>query len=399
MTDATTIAAGRMPASAMDFWSDAVIADPYPHYRQLRELGPVVWLERYDCWAAVQHKEARAVLLDSDIFTSKQGVGMSPTATANAEGAMLFSDDPDHKRLRRVFQRPLLPGAIAKIRERLAELAEARVEALVEKREFDGVSELAHLLPLSVVTDLLGLTEQGKTNMLRWAAALFNVAGPEDNPRTIASFDMAVEAITYLMELDREELDPEGWAAALFRAADAGELSQDEARKMLMDYTGPALDTTINGLSSALWLFAKNPDQWDRLRAEPDLINKAIDETLRLESPIRAFSRVATRDVAIGGVTVREDDRVLVVYASANRDAERYADPERFDIGRDARDHIAFGYGMHLCAGMHLAKLEIRTVLEILVRKVARFHLIAEERNLHNTLRGLAKLTLRVDPA
>jgi len=389
----------RTPVSDLDFWSDQVIAEPYPYYKALREIGPVVWLDRYGCWAAVQHKEVRTVLFDTDTFTSAQGLAMNAAANRNVEGTMILSDDPDHKRLRRVFQRPLLPGTIGKFSDRLRALAETRVDELVAKQKFDGVTQLAHFLPLTVVTDLLGLTEEGKSKMLDWAAALFNTAGPEGNPRTTESFDLAVEAVTYLTGLDRADLDPEGWGADLFRAADRGEISVTEARNMLIDYTGPALDTTINGLSGALMLFAKNPEQWDRLRADPKLVNKAIDEALRLESPIRAFSRVATRDIELGGAAVREGDRILVVYASANRDERRYSDPEQFDITRDARDHVAFGYGMHLCAGMHLAKLEIRTVLEVLIERVARFHLLSEERDLHNTLRGLSRLMLRVDPA
>jgi len=397
MTELAAIAGDRSPASDLDFWSDEVLADPFPYYRGLRDQGPAVWLERFSCWAIVRHKEVREVLLDAETFTSSQGLAMNAAANANVDGAMITSSDPDHKRLRRVFQRPLLPGTVGKLKDRLAGLAQTRVDELIAKDTFDGVSELAHLLPLSVVTDLVGLTEEAKGNMLGWAAALFDSAGP-DNARTQAGLQVAIEAVGYLMELERSELDPEGWAANLFRAADAGEISPTEARNLLMDYTGPALDTTINGLSGALFLFAKNPDQWTRLRAEPELLNKAIEEALRLESPLRAFGRVATRDTRIGDAEIRAGDRVLVVYASANRDERRYDQPEKFDIARDARDHVAFGYGTHLCAGMHLAKLEIRTVLEALLPRVKQFHLISEERSLHNTLRGLATLILRIEP-
>ncbi|MCP3731379.1 cytochrome P450 [Sphingomonas sp. MG17] len=396
MTGAARMEA-KVPASDLDFWSDEVIADPYPHYRTLRDIGPVVWLSRYDSWAIVHHKPARDALLNAEVFTSTAGIAMNAEANRNSEGVMIFSDDPDHQRLRRVFNRPLLPGALARLKDRLSALAEARVGELIEQGEFDAVTQLAHYLPLTVVTELLGLTEQGKRNMLGWAAGLFDALGPAGNARTDSGIAIAVEAFTYLHGLKREELDPDGWAAGLFRAADAGEISQDEARTMLMDYTGPALDTTINGLSSALWLFANHPDQWDLLREKPELANRAIDEALRIESPIRAFARLLTRDHEMGGVTLRKGDRALIVYASANRDERRYPEPDRFDITRDARDHVAFGYGMHLCAGMHLAKLEIATVLNILVRRVARFHLVEARRELHNTLRGLSKLVLKVD--
>lgn len=394
-----TLVENRVPSSDLDFWSDAVIADPYPHYETLRAIGPAVWLTRYHCWAVVHHADVRAALLNAAVFTSTAGIAMNDEANKNSEGVMIFSDDPDHQRLRRVFNRPLLPGALNKMKDQLTALAEARVAALVQQGEFDAVTELAHYLPLTVVTELLGLTEQGKKNMLAWAAGLFDALGPEGNARTASGISVAVEAFTYLHGLKREELDPKGWAARLFQAADDGEISQGEARTMLMDYTGPALDTTINGLSSALWLFARHPDQWDLLREKPELVNRAIDEALRLESPVRAFARVLTDNYRMGDAMLRKGDRALIVYASANRDERRYPDAERFDITRDARDHVAFGYGMHLCGGMHLAKLEIATVLNILVRRVKRFHLVEEQRELHNTLRGLSKLILRIDPA
>ena len=389
---------GRTPASDIDFWSDEVVSNPYPYYKQLRDLGPAVWLTRYDCWAVVRHKELRDALLNSQVFTSTAGIGMNAEANRNSEGVMIFSDDPDHARLRRVFNRPLLPGALNAMKERLARLAEQRVEELIARGAFDAIPDLAQYLPLTVVTDLVGLTEEGKRNMLHWAGGLFDALGPEGHPRTLSGIEIAVEAFTYLHGLPREALDPEGWAAGLFRAADAGDLSHEEARKMMMDYTGPALDTTINGLGNALSLFARHPEQWDLLRAEPELTNRAIEEALRLESPVRSFGRKLTRDHDMGGVAMSGGDWALMVYASGNRDERRYADPETFDIRRDARDHLAFGYGMHLCAGMHLAKLEIRTMLDVLIRRVKRFHLVEEDMVMHNLIRGRDRLVLRVDP-
>lgn len=392
MTDAA-----RVPVSDLDFWADEVIADPYPHYRALRDLGPAVWLSRYGSWALVHHRSVREALLDAKTFSSSSGIASNDEANQVSKGVMIFADDPEHLRLRRVFTRPLMPAALKALKDDLSSLAEGRVDALIAKGEFDGVTELAHYLPLTVVTELLGLSREGKDNMLAWAAGLFNALGPAGNPRTISGIEIGRQAFAYLYGLDRAALDPSGWGAALLRAADDGDLSHDEARAMLMDYTGPALDTTINGLSSALWLFARHPQQWDLLRSNPQLVGRAIDEALRIESPVRAFARLLTRDYEIDGALLRQGDRALMVYASANRDERRYPDPDRFDISRDARDHVAFGYGTHICAGMHLARLEIATVLDILVRRVKRFHIVEEHRDIHNTLRGLATLRLRVE--
>ena len=387
------------PTSTIDFWSDELIADPYPHYRALRDLAPAVWLKQHDVWAIVQHSALRQALIDGGTFSSARGCMMTDDMNAAFAGTMLCSDDPEHHRLRRVFSKPLIPATLAKLRDNLSTMAAARVNELVARRRFEAVTELAHLLPLSIVTDLVGLGEQGKAHMLRWAAGIFNAFGPGTHPRTLAGVEITQEAFAYLGPLQREELDPDGWGAALFAAADRGEIAANTAKAMLMDYLGPALDTTINAISSVIALFAQYPDQWDMLRANPRMIPAVIDETLRLESPIRAFSRYITVDTELDGVRMRAGERALSVYASANRDERRYASPDIFDISRNARDHLGFGYGTHICAGMNLAKLEITVVLETLMARVRRFHVLDEHRDLNNTLRGIARLNVEVEPA
>ena len=388
---------GHPPTLDLDFWSDAVLGDPYPYYRQLRDLGPVVWLSRHEAWALTRHHSVRAALLDGATFTSARGCMMNEATNRAMQGVMLCSDDPAHRALRRVFARPLSPAALAPLRARLADLAEERVRSLAARGAFDAVTELAHYLPLTVVTDLVGLGEEGKAKMLAWAAAIFNAFGPETHARTVSGMEITGQAFAYLQGLSRETLDPGGWGAALFDARDRGEVSPASAQAMLMDYLAPSLDTTINAISSAVWLFARHPAEWDRLRATPALVQGAIDEVLRLESPIRAFARHLTHDHAIGEVILPEGSRALMLYACANRDERRYAVPDRFDISRDARDHLGFGYGPHMCAGLHLARMEVTVVLEALLRHVARFTVVREERVPHNTLRGLAHLDVAVD--
>lgn len=395
MAEATILSKLREPSSDIDLWSDDVLADPYPIYQKLRDLGPAVWLTKNNAWVVPRYSSIRKALLDSRTFTSRQGISMNSALNQASDGIMLLSDDPDHQRLRRTFIKPLLPQALKLLTERLDEMSNQKVDELAQNDMFDAVADLAHFLPLAVVTELLGLSDDGKKNMLRWAAGLFNAMGPDDKPRTAASMDIAFESFGYLASLKRDEMDPDGWAAALFNAADEGKLSAEEAQNMLMDYTAPALDTTINGLSSALYLLGKNPEQWQLLRENPDRIPFAIDEALRMESPIRGFTRVLTCDHDLDGVRMYAGDRVIMQYAAANRDERHYPNPDRFDIMRDARDHVAFGYGIHMCAGRNLGKLEITTMLNILVRRVRSFEIVEEERVLHNTLRGLSKLVVK----
>jgi len=382
-----------IPTCEIDFWSDAVILDPYPHYDHLRALGPAVWLERNHVWALTRYESVRSALLSPEIFSSASGCMVNEPMNSASQGIMLCSDDPQHLTMRRLFARPLMPKALAELRPRLEALVEARIDTLLERESFDGVVELAHYLPLAIVTELVGLNEEGRANMLEWAAAIFNAFGPIENARTLDGLAIAQHVIGYVLErLDRASLIPGGWGEALFIAADAGTISEHTARMMLIDYLTPALDTTINATSAALELFAAHPDQWDLLREDPALIPHAINEVIRIESPIRAFSRLVTADVEVGDVRIPAGSRALMLYACANRDPAKFPDPACFDITRRPSDHLGFGMGTHVCAGMHLAKLEISVILETMVRKVRRIEASNPVRRPHNTLRGLASL-------
>ena len=399
MSEAVPRTGGLIPTFDGDFWSDEVLLDPYPFYRQLRDLGPAVWLSRHDAWALTRFESVRDGLRNAEVFSSAKGCMMNDAGNNAFQGVMLCSDDPKHMEMRRVFAKPLMPASLAPLKRRLTELADTRITELLARERFDAVHELAYFLPLSVVTELVGLSEEGKGKMLAWAAAIFDAFGPDTHARTVEGMEVVMQAFGYIQKLDPAELDPGGWGAALFRAAAEGKIAEAAARAMLMDYLAPSLDTTINATSALIELMAQNPDQWAKLRASPALIPGAIDETIRLESPIRAFSRYVTRDHSVGGVTLSAGTRVLMLYACANRDERRFEDPETFNIERNARDQLGFGHGTHSCPGMHLAKLEITTLLEILIRRVEKFRVVEAVRLPHNTLRGLAKLVVEVESA
>lgn len=382
-----------VPTYEPDFWSDEVILDPYPHYDRLRSLGPAVWMARHEAWALTQYRTVRWALLSPDIFSSASGCMMNAPMNDATKGIMLCSDDPGHLAMRRLFARPLQPKALAELRPRLEALVERKIDELVAGGPFDGVADLAHFLPLAIVTELVGLDEEGRAHMLEWAAAIFDAFGPIDSERTLDGLAMTQQVIGYVLErVDRRTMAPGGWGEALFLAADAGAISERTARMMLIDYLTPALDTTINATSAALELFAANPEQWDKLRDDPALVPHAINEVVRIESPLRAFSRCVTTDVDVDGTHIPAGSRALMLYACANRDPAKFPDPARFDIGRKAGDHLGFGMGTHVCAGMHLAKLEIAIILEAMVRKVDRIEASDPVRRPHNTLRGLASL-------
>ena len=300
------------------------------------------------------------------------------------------------RRCRSVLVRPLKPRALRPAREEITAEAESLVEKLVEQGSFDAATELANHLPVEVVSNLVGLPEQGRERMLVWAEELFNCFG-QINDGTIASFPVLDEMMNYATtEAVPSKLKPGSWADGIHDAVARGEVPSQACPAMMIDYIGPSLDTTISAISNAVWLFANNPEQWDLLRADPRLMPSAISEVLRYDSPIQGFSRYVARDVDMGGVVLPAGSRAIVFYGAANRDERKYPDPDRFDIRRRPGDHLGFGAGPHACVGMNLARLEMQALFTALAKRVRRFTILEEEARLNNVLRGYKLLRVAV---
>jgi cytochrome P450 len=181
-------------------------------------------------------------------------------------------------------------------------------------------------------------------------------------------------------------------------AADRGEVDPSLCPVLMIDYMGPSLDTTIFGISSGVWLFAKYPEEWDKVRESPSLIPNAINEILRLEAPIQGFSRYVASDYNMDGITLPAESRAIVFYGAANRDGRQFPDPHRFDVTRsNSINHLAFGVGSHVCVGIYLARLEMKAIFGSLARMVKRFHIEHEERVVNSVLRGFAKLNVSTE--
>jgi cytochrome P450 len=386
-----------IPTSSIDLYSDANLIDPYPGYAALRGAGPLVWLERLQMCVVARHQEVKEVLGNAEVFSSARGVMMNQAMNDTLRGIVLCSDGAEHDAMRKVLMKPLTRSALGVLRDDIIEQAEGLAERLTAQGAFDAATDLAQHLPVTIVSNLIGLPEEGRQKMLEWAAANFNCFGPM-NERTIGAFDTLKEMVGYaLTQSVRGKLKPGSWAEMLHDAADRGEIPSDKPSLMALDYLGPSLDTTIFAISSAIWLFAENPDQWDLVRANPSLIPFAINEIIRMETPIQGFSRVAAQTHVLDGAEIPAGSRVIVLYGSANRDERKWPNPTRFDISREnVADHMAFGHGEHSCVGMHLARMEMAAVLIALAKRVKRFELGEMKRTMNNTLRGFDRLDVKV---
>jgi cytochrome P450 len=381
-----------VPSSDVDPFSDAYLQDPYPFHHELRESGPVVWLNKLNVWAVVRDDEVRSVLTDWHRFCSSGGVGLSNFRTEKpwrALSLLLETDPPHHERHRTVVTRVLSPTAVRQLRQQFAHEAEALVQSLTGIGTFDAVSML------KAFGDAVGLPTEGRRHMVAWGNMIFNTFGPRNKlyEQSFANANVVFDWVNSACR--RENLAPDGLGAKIYAGVDEGIVEESEAPLHVGSFISAGVDTTTNALANLLFCFAQNPDQWRVLRADRSLIKPAIEECLRLESPFQTFFRTATEDYETAGILIKSDQKVLVSVGSANRDPRRWANPDCFDIRLNATGHLGFGTGIHGCVGQMIARLEMEILLTELVKRVDAIKLMGAPSPLrHNTLRGFETLPL-----
>jgi cytochrome P450 len=395
-------AALSRPVSAVDPFSHAFLHDPYPHHEALREAGPVVWLEQYGIWTMARHEQVRDALTDWQTYCSSAGVGLSDFRKEppwRPPSIILEADPPLHTRTRAVLTRILSPAAIKILRDMFEREAEKLIVRLVEQSEFDGVADLAEAYPLKVFPDAVGISEEGRDNLLPYGTMVFNSFGPRNDLFNAAMANAGPVRGWIMSKCSRAALAPGGLGMQIFEAVDAGELSEDEAGMLVRSFLSAGIDTTVYGLGNALYCLARHPEQWRTLRENPNLVRGAFEEVLRFEAPVQTFFRTTTRAVDVAGVNLGDGEKVLLFLAAANRDPRRWEKPDTFDVTRRAAGHMTFGTGIHGCVGQAVARLETEAILTALTRRVASFELTGEPaRRLNNTLRGFDTMPLRVVP-
>jgi len=390
------------PISTVDPFSHAFLRNPYPHHQGLREAGPVVWLEQYGIWAMARHQEVRDALTDWQTYCSSAGVGLSDFRKEppwRPPSIILEADPPLHTRTRAVLTRILSPAAINILRATFEREAELLVARLVEQREFDGIKELAEAYSLKVFPDAVGISGDGRENLLPYGSMVFNSFGPRNDLFNHAMANAGPVRDWIMSKCSRAALAPGGLGMQIFEAVDSGELTEPEAGMLVRSFLSAGVDTTVYGLGNALHCFAGHPDQWTIVRENPNLIRGAFEEVLRFEAPVQTFFRTTTRNVDVADVRMGDGEKVLLFLAAANRDPRRWDKPDTFDVRRRATGHMTFGTGIHGCVGQAVARLESEAIFAALARRVASFELTGvPEQRLNNTLRGLDTLPLRVVP-
>jgi hypothetical protein len=352
-------------------------ADPYPVYAALREHHPVHHAAIRDVWILSRFDDVQAAARDWGTFSSAAGVDLDDTGELWAPGGFVDFDPPDHRRMRAVLHHQFSPRHI---RERLEPGVRARARSLIDDLVASGggdlARDLARPLPAWVVCDWLGFPEADHPALDRWFGdMLVRVPGSTTIPEQAWSGWRAMRAYLEDVVEDRLQHPRDDLLSAMVAGERDGVLSRDEVLGMCIFIFFAGINTTIGLIAYGLLLLERHPEQRELLRADLSLVPRAVEEILRVEPPIQWLARLTTRDVEMHGQVIPADSRVMLLYAAANRDPRRFDDPDRFDIMREPRRHLAFGESIHHCIGAPLARLEARVVLEELLPRIPSWRL------------------------
>jgi cytochrome P450 len=365
---------------------DEFYADPYPVYAALRRDEPVKLMPD-GSYLLTRHGDVEAVYRDGARFSSDKRVEFSPKYGATPlyqhhTTSLVFNDAPLHSRVRRLIAGALTPRAISGLEPSLVALVDTLLDRITEKGRFDIIDDFAAAIPVEVIGNLLDVPRDERGPLRGWSLAILGALEPAPSADQLAAGNRAVEAfIDYLKRLVAERRRHPGNAETdvltrLIAGETTGErLSEAELLHNCIFILNAGHETTTNLIGNGLHLLATWPAERARLLAEPALIATAIEEFLRFESSNQLGNRITTEDVTIGGVALPQGTPVTLCIGAANRDPALFADPDRLDIGRTPNRHLAFGFGVHHCAGAVLARLEGRVAIARFLKRFPEFRL------------------------
>jgi cytochrome P450 len=359
-----------------------VLANPYPLFRRLRTEAPVQWDAFLHTWVVTRYVDVLEVLhtfsADRTHTPEKlRSLGLSeisPLAQLMVK-QMLFMDPPAHTRLRSLASQAFSPARVAVLRSHIREIVNRLLDSVQNNGQMDIISDLGEPLPAIVTAEMLGVPPSDRQQLKAWSADFAEMLGnfqhnPEHAPRMLRTVQ---DMTAYFRDTIRRQKDipQDGLVHSLMTAEVNGDrLSEEEVVANSIVTMVGGLETTTNLIGNGVLTLLRNPQELQRLRDDPSLVPSAVEEMLRYESPSQHTGRLAPEDVELGGKLIRKGQAVMAVMAAANRDPERFPDPDRFDVSRTENRHLAFGYAAHFCFGAALARVEGQEVFEAIIRRL-----------------------------
>jgi cytochrome P450 len=387
----------------LDLGGADFLADPYPTLARLREREPVTWHEPTGQWLALSFEHANQVLRDrrlGRLWKDKQPAERFEPFNALHRNQMMENEPPAHTRLRSLVAKAFARGHVERLRPRVQEMTDGLLDRADPVGGFDLITDYAEPLPVAVIAELLGVPEEDRHLLRPWSAA---IVAMYEYGRTPEAEERAIQAAAAFAEYMRGLADArraaprEDLVSHLVAAEDSGQrLSGDELVASAILLLNAGHEASVNAFGNGLVAMLAHPDQLDRVRADGSLVETAVEEMLRFDSPLQLFERTAREAVTVGDVTVPAGGKIAALLGAANRDPAEFDRADTLDVGRRPNRHIAFGAGLHHCLGAPLARMELQISLSTLLRRCPRLELAGEPvRRQTFVLRGYESVPVR----
>jgi cytochrome P450 len=403
------------PLSLFRLLDPAVLADPYPLYAQLRESAPVYWDPYLHAWVVTRYADVVQVFQQflagrtpTPDKLAELGLGqLTPIARVMVR-QMLFLDPPAHGRVRAIAAVAFTARRVQHLRERIQEVVDELIDAVAASGRMDVMADVANPMPSMVTAELLGVPIEDHEQLKDWSQTFAEMLGNfQHNPGRSALVLAAVEEMTaYFRSAVRKQASSptEGLVHALATATvDGDRLDEEEVIANIIVTMVGGLETTTNLIGNGILTLLRQPAALEQLRSQPELVPSAVEELLRYESPSQHTARLAPADVMLGGQLIKERQAVIAVMGAANRDPERFPDPDRLDLARPDNRHLAFAWAAHFCFGAPLARLEGQIAFETLLRRLPDLQIAAAADSIqwrpNLGLRGVVALPVTFTPA
>jgi len=375
-----------------DLLSPEAVRDPYPPLAALRESDPVHWSDRHRAWLITRYDDCAAAHTDRRLSSDRMTPMLRRLREREAAPRLIamvsvlaewmtFKDGEDHRRLRRLVNRAFTPRVVALMRDRIAAITEGLIDDLPGSGQFDLVADFAYPLPAIVIAELLGVPSADRDRFKAWSSDISSlVFGAVDDPNR---HDRAESGMTELVEYFEGLIEASAGHGdetlldhlVRVRTEDGDALSRNELLAMCTLLLFGGHETTTNLLGSGVLALLRSPDQRQRLLDDPDLAEPAVEELMRFDGPTRLSVRVAVEPLELRGRSIQPGDRVFLMIGAANRDPDRFEEPDALDIGRKLNQQIGFGLGPHYCLGAPLARLEGQIAIPRLLERLPRLRL------------------------